>query len=207
MILLILFILDTNSYSYVILNRGEEAFEDNLENGLSIKSGIIDSAGFFLKSYADGLLFLRDIERSEPGNVDYRVLNNLLDRAMDNLSKTNEAYGKLTLMVDAAPYNPVFIEKLTSFDYSGFQQARLLNGAAFTALKKYLADGDVRGIFTHMLSASQRILNMLREIRASVEAEKFPALSSLWRLNQLFSETMMFGQYAAEIFYEISEGK
>jgi hypothetical protein len=206
MVLFILFILNTNFYSLIIANRGEEAFEDNLENGLSIKSGIIDGAGFFLKSYADSLLFLKEIEWSEPGNVDYKELSNLLGRTMDNIRNANEAYAKLKVMADAAPYSRVFIDKLTSFDYTGFQQDRSFNGTAFAAVKKYLAVGDVRGIFAHMLSAAQRILNMLRDIRASIEAEKFPALSSLWRLNQLFSETMIFGQISAEIFYEIGCG-
>lgn len=207
MVLLFLFILNTNFYSLIFLNRGEEAFEDNLENGLSIKSDIIDGAGFFLESYSDALLFLQAIEWSEPGNVDYNELKRLLDRTMNNLGNAYRAYAKLTVMAYAVPYNPVFIEKLTSFDYTGFQQARSLDGAAFAAVKKYLAVGDVRGVFARICSRSGRILYLLRDIRASIEAEKFPPMSSLWRLNQLLNETMLFGQYAAEVFYEISEGQ
>jgi hypothetical protein len=36
-----------------------------------------------------------------------------------------------------------------------------------------------------------------------VDAYKFPDLNSIWRLNQLFSETLLFGQYAAEVFQAV----
>jgi hypothetical protein len=44
---------------------------------------------------------------------------------------------------------------------------------------------------------------MLKDIKAAVDAEKFPELPLLWRLNQKAAEIMLTGQYAAEIFYEI----
>jgi len=204
MVLLILFILNTNSNSRIILNRGDEAFEGGLKRELSIKSGIIDGAGFFLKSYSDALLLLQKIEWSEPGSPDYEELKRLVDRTASNLRNARKAYAKLTEMADAAPYNPSFIEKLTCFDYTAFQRARSIDGGTFAEVGKYLAAGDVRGIFARIYSGSGQIQDLLRDIRASLEAGKFPELSSLWRLNRLFAETMLFGQYSAEIFYEVS---
>jgi hypothetical protein len=204
LVMFTLIIINESIYSRIILNRGDEAFENLNTDGKSvtIQSCIIDGAGYYMKAYSDILLFLQGIEWSTPENVNYDELKNLVTRAIDNMKNAEGVYTILEEMANATSYNPAFIEKLTAFDYSIFQQERAAEGTAFSNTRKYLAAGDVRGLFTHIKTGTGDILNMLMDIRAAFDAEKFPALSSLWRLNQLFSETMLFGQYAAEVFYE-----
>jgi hypothetical protein len=197
-------IINKSSYSRIFLNRGDEAFENPNPDGKSvtIQSCIIDGAGYYMQAYSDILQFLREIEWSNPGSVNYDELKTLVNRALDNMKNAERAYATLEELANTTPYNPVFIEKLTAFDYSAFQQARAAEGTAFSNTSKYLAAGDVRGLFSHIKTGNGHIINMLMDIKASLDAGKFPELSSLWRLNQEAAEIMLTGQYAAEIFYE-----
>lgn len=190
-----------NSYSYVILNRGDESFSGNGDDNV-IGSCIIDGGGYFLKAYSDALIVLQRIECWDTLKPDYNELSSALSSAIENMRNAREAYSRLKLAADNTPYNPVFVGKLISFDYNEFRESRALEGNSFNIAKSYLAAGNVRGIFTHLLSGTEQILHLLKDIKTSVDAGKFPDLASLWRVNRLFSETMLTGQYAAEIFYE-----
>jgi hypothetical protein len=205
LVIFTLFVINMSLYPRIILNCGDESFENPNPDGRSvtIQSCIINGAGYYMKSYSDILLFLQEIEWSNPGNVNYDELKTIINRALDNMKNAEGAYSNLEELANNTPYNPVFIEKLTAFDYRAFQQARAAYGIDFIVTRIYLSAGDVRGMFAHIKSGTGQVLNMLREIKAALDAEKFPELSSLWRLNRKASEIMLTGQYAAEIFYEI----
>ncbi|NIM39010.1 MAG: hypothetical protein GTN67_12585, partial [Hydrotalea flava] len=70
-------------------------------------------------------------------------------------------YSNLLELANTTPYNPGFIEKLTSFDYRAFQQARAAYGIDFIITRIYLSAGDVRGLFAHIKAGTGNILNML----------------------------------------------
>ncbi len=71
-------------------------------------------------------------------------------------------------------------------------------------MEKFLGKGDVRGFFGRLLSDTDEILIKLYSIKVMVEADVFPDLSTLWRVNQDYAETILFGQFAAEVFYEVT---
>jgi hypothetical protein len=205
MLIFILFAITINSYPLIFANRGDEAFATPPYidgNSSTIQSCIIDGAGYYLKGYSDILLFLQAIEWSDPEKVNDEDLKMLVNRAIDTMKSADSVYARLKVLADATPYNMVFIEKLMAFDYIGFQRSRSAYGSAFNATWKYLSTGDVRGLFAHIKAGTDYILTMLLDIKASLDAGKFPSLSSLWRLNQKSWEIMLTGQYAAEIFYE-----
>jgi hypothetical protein len=56
-----------------------------------------------------------------------------------------------------------------------------------------------------ILADTEKILRLLTPVKAAVDAGKFPTLADVWDLNQAFSRTLMFGQYAARVFHEIKE--
>lgn len=202
----ILFTVNINLLSLIIANAGDEAFEKprpELRN-ITIQSCIVDGAGYYLKSYSDILLFLQEIEWSNPENVNYDELKTLVNRAIENMKNVEFTYANLEELANATPYNPFFIEKLTSFDYRAFQHARAAYNITFMFTRIYLSAGDVRGLFAHIKAGTGQILSMLKDIKSAVDAEKFPELPILWRLNQKAAEVMQTGQYAAEIFYKIS---
>jgi len=44
---------------------------------------------------------------------------------------------------------------------------------------------------------------MLTAIKATLVLKTTPALQDLWKVNELFAGTLLFGQYTARIFTEI----
>jgi hypothetical protein len=42
-------------------------------------------------------------------------------------------------------------------------------------------------------------------IKARVDAGQSPALSDVWQLNPLYSDTQLFGQYVSQVFYKVLE--
>ena len=204
-----IFVINMNIYSYVIANRGDCAFSEGGGEGISIvkdisiKLYIIEGAGYFLNSYSDMHLFLNKVEMSELNGIDYKELRDILFRAIENMEKVKVAYYNLKQKADNTPYNQSVIDNLLSFDYQGFQKERGLNKQIFRDVKYYLSKGDVRGFFTILLSNTEQILSKLYTVKESVDAEKFPEISTLWRINQDYSGTMLFGQYASEIFQTV----
>jgi hypothetical protein len=70
-------------------------------------------------------------------------------------------------------------------------------------LKKYLIIGNVNGIFDRLLSASETLILKITALKDQADAYKFPDLYTIWRVNQIFSETLLFGRYAAEVFQAV----
>ena len=71
-------------------------------------------------------------------------------------------------------------------------------------METYLGTGDVRGIYHKILSDSQVIIDKLTVVKSVIDTGSLPETSDLWRLNQLYSDTQLLGQYAAEVFYDIT---
>jgi hypothetical protein len=65
----------------------------------------------------------------------------------------------------------------------------------------------LRLTLTHakILTDTERILSLFTPVKAAVDAGKFPATADVCNLNQAFSRTFMFGQYAARVFHEIKQ--
>lgn len=202
-VLFFLLMLNVKSYSYVIANYGECGFNDEGEKSLPISYYIVESAGYFLKSHSDILLFLDRVEMSEINDIDYKELRDILYRAIENMEKAKEAYYVLKQKLDATPYNQVMINYLLSFDYNGFLYERGLISEIFKEVETFLVKGNVRGIYDRLLKNTEKILDKLYLIKDSVDADTFPNISILWRVNQYYIETLLFGQYSAEVLKSI----
>ena len=97
------------------------------------------------------------------------------------------------------------IYRLIFFNYDLFQWERGLNPYIFKEVKKYLSTGNVNGIFNRLLSASETLILKVTALKDQADAYKFPDLYTIWRVNQLFSETLLFGQYGAEVFQAVGK--
>ncbi len=95
------------------------------------------------------------------------------------------------------------IYRLIFFNYDLLQLQRGLNQYIFKEVKKYLSTGNINGIFNRLLSASETLILKVTALKDTVHAYKFPDLYTIWRVNQLFSETLLFGQYTAEVFQAV----
>ena len=197
---LVILSLNFNAYSYVIANRGDEGYDDNGEKNNSIKSAIIDGAGNYLTAYSDYLRFLNKVELSTENSPGYDEMQALLTSCLEKLQRAEIAYLVLNQNAANTPYNYAMIYNLVFFNYDLFQWERGLNPYIFKEVANYLSNGDIDGIFSRLLSGAEDLVLKVSAVKEMVDAYKFPLLESIWRVNQLFSETMLFGQYAAEVF-------
>jgi len=192
------------SYAYIWANYSECGFEGpcerSLSYNLSIGDYIVESAGYFLKSHSDILLFLESVEMSEMNGIDYKELRTIIYGAIENMEKAKESCFNLKQKADATPYNQNVINLLLSFDYNAFQEERGLNIDIFKDVERFLVKGDVRGIYGLLLENSCEILDKLYAIKDFVDADTLPDISMLWRVNQDYMENLFLGQYAAEVF-------
>jgi len=200
---LIIIFLNLNVFSRIIANRGEEGYNDDGEKIAPIKSMIVEGAGNYLTAYSDYLLFLNRVELSGENNPGYDEMQTLLNRCLEKLQRAKTAYLSINQTTGNIPYNLEMIYRLIFFNYDLFQWERGLNPNIFKEVKKYLSTGNVNGIFDRLLSASETLILKVTALKDTTIASKFPDLYTIWRVNQLFSETLLFGQYAAEVFQAV----
>ncbi|HLP45971.1 MAG TPA: hypothetical protein VK469_08495 [Candidatus Kapabacteria bacterium] len=203
--LICILIANSVSFAYICGNYGGRGYE--YPGGKTISSiGIYigEGAGCFLASNSDFLLFLNRIETSELNGVDYNELRAILNRVIENMEKSKSFYTTLVQIATNTPYRQSFIDGVKTFDYAGYQKQYGLNGIIFQEIALYLKNGNVTGIFSRILARTGTILDKLYSVKKEIDAETFPVIPNLWRLNQYYSETILFGQYSAEVFAKIN---
>ncbi len=198
---------------FILLLLGVNAFSVWFANGIdkgsdgetTIQNDVVNGAGYFLDSYANTLLFMKKTELSVYQGMNYDELSNLLNKAVESMRAANETYARLKQAADNTPYNAEVIDYLKNYDYNNLQEAAGLDEVVFAEVKMYLGNGDIRGVYAKILADTEKILSLFTPVKAAVDAGKFPTLADVWNLNQAFSRTLMFGQYAARVFHEIKE--
>ncbi len=110
---------------------------------------------------------------------------------------------KILQLADTLEYNPLVQEKLRDFDYSGYREKNRLNPSVFGQVEELLKSGDVRGCYQKFYTVTVDILGRLASIKAAAETGTLPGIPACWRLNQLYLEMALFGQYASEVFMNI----
>ena len=164
---------------------------------------IIDAAGFYLKSTSDYQLLLREIELSGNPGINVSVLEEFINNAVGNLELANSTYYQLWQTSKYLEYDPVILEKLHRFNYSGYQAAHQLNPAIFKQVTGFLKAGDIRGSYERAYQATGEILARIKTLKTNLDKNTLPNIPDCWRLNQLFLETELFGQYVAEVFFAV----
>jgi hypothetical protein len=185
-----------------IANSSELGFEEPGSTG--IRTYVIEAAGGFLNSQSDFLLFLNKIEMEEINGVDFAELQQVIHNAVVHMENARAKYNDLAQLADNTTYDQPTITVLMGFAYTSFQETKGLNGVIFNEVKAYLIGGDIRGLYHRLLANTQPILDQLTVIKSVVDAQVIPENSNLWRVNQAYSEMLLFGQYAAEIFYDVA---
>lgn len=186
-----------------IANTSEIVFEEPGSTG--IRTYVIEAAGGFLNSHSDLLLFLNRIEMEEINGIDFAELQQIINNAVAHMENARAKYNDLTQLADITPYDQPTITKLLNFNYTSFQESKGLNSVIFNEVETYLSSGDVRGLYHQLLAETQSLLDRLTVIKSAVDAEVIPENPDLWQVNQAYSETLLLGQYAAEIFYDVVE--
>jgi hypothetical protein len=195
-------VLNFNLFGLIWANYSPLAFCEDCEKNSKINIFVIEGGGYFLNAYSDILLLLNKIELSDLKGIDYEELQRIVDNAVSSMTNARAAYSSLVEVAGATSYNPDSIQKLKNFDYDGFQQENGLNSIIFNDLVFYLKRGDVRGFYARLLTHIDNLLQRTNLIKSVIDTERFPNIRDLWQLNKEFSYSLMFGQYAARVFYE-----
>jgi hypothetical protein len=169
----------------------------------TISSYVIQGAAYFFNSYSQTLLLTSGVEISDLNGADFTELRTYVDQAIAQMELARDTYVNLVAKANSTPYNQNMFEKLTAFDYKSFKKERELNSSIFNEVAAFLSNGDVRGIYTEILTRTESILKSLYDLKVVLDSNTLPDNSVMWKLNQNFSETKLFGQYAAEVFYGI----
>jgi hypothetical protein len=170
----------------------------------SIEGYIIEGAGFYLKGTACIQSLLHRVELQDANSIDNAELTQLVNNALDNISKARETFEKLIETAESTPYNPVVIDRLNRFDYETFMTNNSLNPVIFKELGSYLSHGDITGTFTRSYFSFSRIELLLLSIKSGLSMNRMPVIQVFWELNEVCAETTLFGSYAARVFHEIN---
>ncbi len=170
---------------------------------LSMREYLINGAGYYLDSYSDTLSFLKKIEVSELSGIDFGELQSLINSAVGNMEQADDAYVNLKNKADVTSYNQSVIDALKTFHYVLYRRNNNLNKSIFKEVQNYLQSGDVRGAYGRMRQDTHCLSALLNNIKAVVDSGQTPDVSLLWRLNQDYADSLLFGQYMAGVFSEI----
>jgi len=173
------------------------------QSTVTIGQLVIEGGTYFLKSSRDMDQFLSLVEFSEMSGPDYLSLKTAIDAAIKNMEEAQKAYLRLIILAACTTYNQEIISRLIEFDFSTFQNNNGLIPSIFEKVEMFLSCGNVRGVYKEFYFSTFRILEELRTIKKDVDSNILPDISTLWRINQTFSEVKLFGQYVAEVFYSI----
>ena len=172
-------------------------------SSITLRQLIADGGSHFFKSAGHINYFFSLVESSEVTGPDYKALNKTLNAAIYYMEQARVTYLQLKTLASVTPYNQEVISRLVRFDYDSFQQENGLFPVIFGKVKSFLAAGNVTGIYNEFYSDTVHILDFLYTLKKDSDSEIFPDISTVWSINQKYSEFKLFGQYVAEVFYNI----
>jgi hypothetical protein len=208
----IIFTFTSSAYAWIYANDSEGAYGGS--SGGRGKTGhsstvstmrylIIDGAGYFLKSHSAMLQFLQKIELTPLEGTDYKILQDIINSAIENMERAEAGYADLIALAKKTPYNQDVIEKLADFNYNEYLEQNKLHPEIFKQAAALLSSGDVTGVYLRLKSDMTAILELLYKIKWDSANGNFPALDTLWRINGEYADSLIFGQLIAQVFYKI----
>lgn len=206
--LVITFCVTSNIYPIFMGNHSCRAYnncddEGETRSGASPGQLLIQGGGYFLASNSEILKFLNKIEMAEVNGMDYTELQSIINLAIQNMENARDIYTQIISIAKETPYDQDAINQLKLFDYNGYSERNLLIKEIFAIVTNFLKAGDVTGAYIKIKADMNSILNQLYQIKSSVDANKFPDISLLWRINQNYNALMLFGMYMAEVFINL----
>jgi len=204
-----------SSYTYARLfsNTSESAYDEGdgtsstgeaaLAYSSPIRELIIKGAEYFFKAQADINLLSENTEISDLYGTNFYTFWWAVNSARQNMNTARYYYQELQYKANQTQYNQGVINKLLNFDYDSFQEQNGLIIDVFSEVKRYLVNGDVRGVYMRTSAYFNVITNILEEVKEDLNKGKIPSNNHMWNLNQICVKAHMFGQYIAMVFEAI----
>jgi hypothetical protein len=208
----LIFGLSAPGYSMYVANYSEKSFEEpGAQTALisstaaseTIKNLIIKSATYFLKGKSNIDLLTSKLEGTGLEEICFSEMQMIVDNALNDMNTAQYYYQTLKNRADNTPYNQEIINKLVTFDYNSLANEYGMNVDILRQVKGYLQAGNVRGTYTWLLIQTGIIINKLEKVQNEIYNLDFPKSSTIWKLNQDCAHMHLFGQYIAQIFYEL----
>lgn len=194
------------AFGLIKLNYTHGAFNGPDTNGIKeiIKSG----ASAYMRSFSHFQYFLALIEQTaDSDNVLFSSMVWRLDQAIDEMRSANTLYNQLVDFSETEKVNPKVIKDLETFNYDSYLSQTSLNMDIFNQVKSLLSQGDIAGIYQEMVDRTAKMLILLKTLKEVLGTNSIPPLNDMWRLNQSYCETMLYGQYVAEICFIVTQNQ
>lgn len=176
---------------------------DAVPAGCSIETSVNEGGGHFLHALSLSMAILGQVERTDLQNIDYELLKLDAAAALKSIRDAGRIYSGLVSMAENTPYNPEVAEKLKAFNYKAFMKKNKLKGKIFTDVADHLSKGDITGLYRIILLEISSLEILLADLYKGIAPDRLPRLQLLWQIGEAFSNTYLYGQYMARIFYAL----
>jgi len=170
----------------------------------SIGQLIAEGAGYYFNSLSAYANLLNKIEMTEINGLNSQEIKSILILSIDEMEKAEASYRDLWNASVGLDYNTDIIQKLKTFNYASFQADKGLNAEIFRKVEKLLVIGDVKGVYKQFYADTFQLSEMLQYLKPMAETCVFNT-GYLWKINQTYSDTLLFGQYIAQVFNAIKK--
>lgn len=164
---------------------------------------ITDSASELLQSASEAFLFMNEVEIAGSNGLNVNAALQRVDLAAARIEHAQKIFKDIILMGREAGYDAKRIGKLKVFNYGLYAKENGLNREIMTQVAAYLGKGNILGFYGRHVANLQKLLNTLNRIKSDLLAGKLSENRVLWSLLQQYSVTMMVGNYASLVFYQI----
>lgn len=183
----------------LVLMNGIEPYGG--KDGAAIESRVIGGTSMFLQSNADAFLLFSEVESGYGADFDFTKAQELAESALMKLNTSREHYAQVLAMSVAADFENSGIERLRNFDFKGFVTANGLLAEIMERVAFHLREGDISGVLRQNLKNIDEVIIGMKEVQNLLQKEIKPPLESIWSLLQMYSEAILFGNYATLVFY------
>lgn len=162
----------------------------------SVSELIIDATSFLIRSHSSANLLLNEMEKSEKGYFDSFSSTIYINDAIRLLKLSRENYFSVIERVKDLDYIEEKINCLKTFDYIKYAKDHNLIIEIMEQVEEYFLKGDVKGFYWKNLENIDSILSLFYSIRYQLNSGIKPEIQLYWQLLRLYSNTMLFGNYA-----------
>jgi hypothetical protein len=164
---------------------------------------IIDGASELLQSASEAFLFMNEIELAEQNGLNCGAALQRIDLAAAKVEQALKIFNEIIAVGSEAGYDEGRIGKLKAFNYGQYASENGLSSETMTKVAAYLANGNVLGFYRRHAENLGNLLNTLNHIKDDLLVNKISENKVLWLLLQQYNNTLMFGNYASLVFYQI----
>ena len=164
---------------------------------------IIEGTSSFLKSNADVLLLLNEVELAEKYPFNYDHAYQLVVSAIEKLEISKENYNVAIESGERFTKDRENIKKMMTFSYDSFVEENKLNVKIMNEVKVFLQNGDFLGVYKKCTAEFDDILITLNDIKEKLSRGIKPEINLFWKLLQQYTTLAQTGNYATLVFYSM----